>query len=249
MAQEKKLEQHNGYQRFYYEHRTVSENHRMVPVADLSSSPYIANHLQRLIRYAHLQPDEKIIDVGCGMGKYTIPLAKSGFAMEGLDLSPVLLETLRQHAGDDLAIPTHCADILHPPEALYGQYDVVMGSFMLHHLIDIDSAFTQMARLLNGHGRMVFIDVNPFCPLYYLQITLSPSMRWAAEKGLFALTPTNLRRSLTQAGFSNIRIEKFGITPPAIRNSRYGRDVDNAFDAIGWLNPFSAFQLIYADKD
>ena len=119
---------------------------------------------------------------------------------------------------------------------------------MLHHLIDIDLAFKKMHLLLNEKGQVIFLDVNPLCASYYFQIFLSPSMRWRAEKGMLNLTRKKIQSGLTKAGFTKVKIERYGILPPILRNTNVGEKFEKAYDQIGWIKSFSAFQLIRAEK-
>lgn len=240
----KSQNEHNALQREYYETRSEQQNWRMLP----DTTPYIANHVDRFIKFAGLTPEDKILDVGCGMGKFTLPLAAQGFNMAGLDLSPVLLNELVSRAPEGVEIPTHCADILEPQADLKGRFDKVTGFFMLHHLIDVTASFKQMHSLLKENGKVVFLDVNPFCALYYLQIFLAPSMSWSAEKGMLNLTPKKITAGLEQAGFNNITIERYGILPPPLRNRSFGPELDNMFDKARIFRPVSAFQLISATR-
>lgn len=237
-------EQHNALQRQYYETRSEQQNWRMLP----DTTPYIANHVERFIKFARLNTTDEILDVGCGMGKFTLPLAAQGFRMEGLDLSPVLLNVLSSRTPETLDIPTHCADILVPPSDLKGRFDKVTGFFMLHHLIDVEASFKQMYSLLKENGKVVFLDVNPFCALYYFQIFLAPSMSWKAEKGLLNLTPKKILTSLQNTGFNDITIKRYGILPPPLRNRFFGPAVDGLFDKARIFESVSAFQLISATR-
>lgn len=234
--------QHNQVQRDYYESRTQQQNWRMLP----DSSNYIASHVSRVINSAHLREGDKVLDVGCGMGKFTIPLGRQGVDIEGFDLSPYLLEQLMSASPEGLEIPTHCGDILTPPESLRASFDAVTGFFMLHHLVEIERAFVGMKQLLKPDGRLIFVDTNPHCPLYYLQIFLSPSMSWEAEKGILNLTDAKLKKALSNAGFRDIAIENYGILPPPLKNRRAGNWFEKQFNRIGFLKPVAAFKFITA---
>ncbi len=53
-----------------------------------------------------------VLDVACGAGNLTIPLARHGFDITGLDASPEMLEAARRKASSaGLAIPFECRDI------------------------------------------------------------------------------------------------------------------------------------------
>lgn len=41
-----------------------------------------------------------VLELGCGTGRFTIPLARAGVAMTGLDLSAAMLDRAREKAGD-----------------------------------------------------------------------------------------------------------------------------------------------------
>lgn len=52
-----------------------------------------------------LPEDGKVLDVGCGYGRIALPLARAGYEIEGLDLSPTLIEAARRAAdAEGLAI-------------------------------------------------------------------------------------------------------------------------------------------------
>ena len=248
MEKKNQLNNHNEIQRQYYEKRSFEENHRLQASLDSVESPYLLSHLEKVIRYGLFNKTDKILDVGCGMGKYTIPLAQRGYNIEGMDLCQTLLDGLKAKSQNMKQINTYCFDLHHPIEELKGQYDVIFGGFMLHHLLDLTASFNAINQLLNKHGKVVFIDVNPLCPLYYLQITLSTNMRWRAEKGIFNLTQKNLTMELDKTGFCNIQFQKFGIEPPFIRNSKIGGGIDKLFSKLHCLKKLSAFQIIVAEK-
>lgn len=47
-------------------------------------------------------PDKslRVLDVGCGTGRHSIELAKRGYTVTGIDLSPFLLSRAKQKAAD-----------------------------------------------------------------------------------------------------------------------------------------------------
>ena len=130
--------------------------------------------------------------MGCGPGKYTVGLAARGFDVTGLDLTPGLVEQLRDVAPDVTAVE---GDLLDPPTELHGSFDVVAGFFVLHHLSDVDAAFEGGRRLARPGGRVVFIEPNAYFPGFYVQVTLTPGMSWKGDKGIVHMRPGKLRRA------------------------------------------------------
>lgn len=242
MPDTEQLQDHNKLQRRYYEDRTRAGNFRV----EVGETPYVLSHVDRMIEAAQLEPGQRILDVGCGMGKFTLPLARKGYTVDAMDLSPVFLDALSEAAGD-VSVPVYEGDLLDPPAQLLGQYDRVIGFFMLHHLADIPKAFAGIKSLLKPGGRIAFIEPNPLCPLYYLQVTFAPNMSWAAEKGILKLGKARTLETLAATGFRSSQVDRNGIAPPIVRNSRVGDAVDNVFDKVKPLRPMAAFQVITAE--
>ena len=46
-----------------------------------------------------LPRDARVLDLGCGYGRIALPLARAGYHVEGLDVSPNLIEAARATAG------------------------------------------------------------------------------------------------------------------------------------------------------
>lgn len=58
-------------------------------------TPNEIDHLEALLK---LQPPLRILDLACGQGRHAIELARRGYDLTGLDLSPYLLEVARERA-------------------------------------------------------------------------------------------------------------------------------------------------------
>jgi len=238
-------EVHNALQRSYYETRSRELNHRMV----IKRTPYVLNHAQHVVDFAELKLTDKVLDMGCGMGKFTIPVREMGYDLDGFDLSDILLDDLRAATPENDHRQAICGDALNIDPSLYGQYDKIIGFFTLHHMLDLKRAFTEFRKVLKPGGRVTFVEPNPACPLFWLQITFTPSMSWAAEKGIFNLTRRKMRDVVAHAGLTNLRISHYGVLPPALRNRGTGAAIERTFDKIAPLRPVAAFRLISADLD
>ena len=230
---------HNLRQRSYFERITKKT---MVP----RDTPYLRRHIDEAMRFAGATPEEHILEVGCGMGRYTLLMAQLGWRVSGMDLSPVLLERLQAfNAGGDL-IDLYCADLEAPPAELTDGFDVVAGFFVLHHVHDLARAMRGVVRLLKPGGRAVFVEPNPLNPLYFAQIAFTPGMSWRAESGMTRMRPRQVRRTMEAAGLVGFRSACFGVFPPFLANRSWARGVEGAVESVGLWRHFLPFQLFLA---
>ncbi len=234
------LAEHNRRQRRYFE-RSVKRT--MVPV----DSPYLRRHVEEALRFGSISAGERVLEVGCGMGRYTLILAQRGVRVEGMELSPVLLDRLRGYNGGRFDIPLHCADAHHPPPELAGSFDIVLGFFVLHHLKDLDRFFVAMARLLRPGGRMVFLEPNAYNPLFYLQILITPGMTWQGDRGIVRMCPSPIFRAMDRAGLRQLAMTRFGFFPPFFANGRLGARLESALERVPLWRPLLPFQLFRGD--
>jgi len=182
-------------------------------------SRYLNRHVDELLQAGRIGPGDKVLEVGCGMGRYTLLLAERGIRVEGLDISPVLLDRLAELDGDRHRIPLHCADVLDPPTDLLGAFDAVVGLFALHHVHDIPRSLASVARLLRPGGRVAFCEPNPYNPLYYVQMATRPGMSWEGDGGIVKIRRRPILQALTFAGFSELFWKRFGFFPPFFTDS------------------------------
>jgi SAM-dependent methyltransferase len=211
----------------------------MVP----DETSYVKRHVEALLGLAQITPADEVLELGCGMGRHTLPLARRGLRVTGLDLSPGLLEKLRAYNDGQFEIPLYAGDILQPPEALLGRFDAVIGFFTLHHLYDLDASFAGMTRLLKPEGRIVFLEPNAFNPLYYLQILLTPGMTWEGDGGMVRMRPGYVKRSMRNAGLTDLTIQRLGFFPPLLANRPWGQRLERFLERNPLWRPLLPFQL------
>ena len=116
------------------------------------------------VRLAPVGQGDKVLEVGCGTGSLTLK-AKEYTGLEGevvgIDASPEALDIARDKAARaGMSITFQHAlieDIPYPDD----QFDVVLSSFMIHHLPSDDArrqGLAEVYRVLRPGGRLLILD-------------------------------------------------------------------------------------------
>ncbi|MFC2158754.1 class I SAM-dependent methyltransferase, partial [Acidobacteriota bacterium] len=130
----------------------------------------------------------KVLDIGCGQGRLSIPLAKKGCQVDALDCVPDALEKAKIYAEEEGVkkdsiewILGEIPDILDQFES--ESYDFLLCTEVLMMIPGPEDALNKMCRLLKKNG--IFL-ISLRSRLYYLQQTLLYNdlfkFRIAAEK-------------------------------------------------------------------
>ncbi len=120
--------------------------------------------IDAFVRLSGLAAGAKVLDLGCGSGVFTMLLAKRGFAVIGLDISPALLDLARRKNPDITYLEGDVEAL--PFEA--GSVDGILLSGIVHHLPDPRLCAAEVFRVLKSKGRFVAFDPNRANPFMYL---------------------------------------------------------------------------------
>jgi SAM-dependent methyltransferase len=210
-----------------------------------TGNQYTQHHLDVFLEVTGIKPGDRVLDVGCGMGRYTIPLVKRGIQVEGLDISPFLLEKLKQNNDSGMDIPLHLLDIIDYLPEMVDKYDAVVGFFVLHHMHDIEKCYSAMAKVVKPGGLIAFLEPNAYNVLYYIQIMLTPMMTWQGDGGMAKMRPGIIFPAMRAAGLNDLSVYRYGFFPPFITNTPFGIKLEKVLERIPiWkpLLPAALFQ-------
>ena len=109
----------------------------------------------------------RVLDLGCGYGRIAVPLAKAGFAMTGLDISPNLLRAARREAASQgVAIRLDLGSMTSLPYQDGGFDAAICLWTAFHELIDEReqvAALSEMGRVL-APGGLIIIEGPTYEP-------------------------------------------------------------------------------------
>ncbi len=241
-TQEQDVQVHNREQVDYFSSKVKPT---MVP----EDTPYIVRQIDELLAFGNIGPGNRVLDVGCGMGRYTLNIAGRGINIEGLDLTPFLLEKLNEYNNGRYNIPLHCADIIDHPEEMNGRYDAVIGFFTLHHLHNIPVCYQAMAKMVKPGGSILFLEPNAYNPLYYIQVAISPGMKWkGGDEGIVDMRRSVVFDAMKSAGLTDLQLKRFGFFPPFLANRSWGQRLEIALEKFPVWGPMLPFQIFKGSK-
>ena len=129
---------------------------------DQHSSPGLAAVTAAVLDAADAGPQTQAVDLGCGTGQLSLPLARAGAHVLAVDVSSAMIRRLQSEARlrqamtvEALALPIE--ELVLPPESV----DLVISSYALHHLRNADKARLVSAAYewLRPGGRLVVADM------------------------------------------------------------------------------------------
>lgn len=103
-------------------------------------------------------PGEKIIDVGCGTGNFSIKLARTGCSVTGVDVSGMMLSKAGEKtAGLDVSLCNADSASLPFPD---NSFDAAISVTAFEFMKEREKSFDEMMRVVKKGGRVVIGTIN-----------------------------------------------------------------------------------------
>lgn len=115
---------------------------------------------KKILRSLHLK-DKNILDLGCGTGAYSNFLLQQGAKVTALDISHTMLELTAEKCAKNRKSLTLVQGTLGTKQLPHSPYDIILGSFMLGYIDDLDSHFSSVAQHLAPQGTALFSGLHP----------------------------------------------------------------------------------------
>jgi ubiquinone/menaquinone biosynthesis C-methylase UbiE len=170
-----------------------------------SDSPHLEWWFEKIAEAGQLGPGKRLIDLGCGTGRWTIPLAeRTGCEAVGVDNSPGMLAKAREKDSDGRVTWLE-ADVEYLDTVERESFDCALMSLIMHHVHDHLTTFRGVYRILRLGG-VVLVRQGTL-----EQILNDVSHRFFPETVSIDLARTPLRSQvegwLGRAGFEDVQAE------------------------------------------
>lgn len=211
------------------------------------SGSFYGTKIAGRVAQALLPPGKpRVLEIGAGMGRFTLHLAPQVRHLTAVDLSVELLREMPASAN----VRRLYADCMRLSSSLIGSpFDAVCGFFVLHHIENHAILFESIRRILTPGGRIAFVEPNRLNPSFLAQIIVSPEMTWRDEKCMFSFSARRTVDLLRRWGWQNVERETFGFFPPAILDRfRAAQSFEHAIETSGLARRLLPFWLITAQK-
>lgn len=174
--------------------RFAAEGHGLAAVCSYGM-PELYNraiHLEQRLAlrpWLRVAPGCRVLDVGCGVGRWSRLLAGRGAQVTGIDLSPTMIEEAERRAaqaGVAERCTFHVQDV--SDLSVAGQFDMVLAVTVLQHILDpvgLRAALTAMSRRLAPGGRIVLLEAAPDSEVRRCDTTVFRARRRAVYLDLF----------------------------------------------------------------
>jgi SAM-dependent methyltransferase len=175
---------------------------------------------RRALLLAEAGPGERVLDLGCGAGRFVAALRDAGADPVGVEIAEAALERARVNApGADLRLVEPDGSL--PLE--HGSIDLVWCSEVLEHVADTEHLLLEARRVLRRGGRLL-ITVPFHGRLKAALIGLLRFERHFDPTGqhLRFYTAASLARTLDDAGYEAAAVRPWG-GPPLLRTGLTAR--------------------------
>jgi SAM-dependent methyltransferase len=175
---------------------------------------------RRALLLSDARPGERVLDLGCGAGRFVAALRDAGADPVGVELADAALERARRNVpGADLRL-------LEPDGTLpleHASIDLVWCSEVLEHVADTAQVLLEARRVLRPGGRLlVTVPFHGRAQAAAIALVRFDAHFDPLGQHLRFYTRTSLAATLRESGYEDVRVRPWG-GPPLLRTGLMAR--------------------------
>jgi SAM-dependent methyltransferase len=155
--------------------------------------------------------DARILDAGCGSGWYAMQLLERGATVDGIDLSPAMVDYARvrlRSAGVDERVTLRVADLALELPFADAAFDGIVSPLVMHYMGDWRPALREMRRVLRREGWLLLSTHHPAADAarfktenYFATEHVVDHWDWVGRVEFFRRSLTEIVASINDGGF------------------------------------------------
>jgi SAM-dependent methyltransferase len=175
--------------------------------------------LRRRFLLANMSRGERVLDLGCGDGRFTAIIAEAGAAAVGIEVAQAAVDRATQaHPELDFRL----AEIDGPLPLADNTFDLVFATEVIEHVADTARWLSEARRVLAPRGRLLLSTPSHG----RLRLAIHGIERYSEPLGdhLHLYSKRSLADTLTEFGFGEVEVRTAG-GPPGLRRVLLARAV------------------------
>jgi 2-polyprenyl-3-methyl-5-hydroxy-6-metoxy-1,4-benzoquinol methylase len=237
-----------NYGDIYFERMQQVEFDKLFHKMNTSATLALDIEFSTLMQFIGNLEGKRVLDLGCGIGRNSLQLAKYAKEVVGYDISEVAVARANSIA-KELNIFNFRAELNNFSDVEEGRFDVILCVNMLHHSASPPQVLSSIRKSLRPGGQLIIMEnnpLNPFFPLFFLLIGQVKS-HWT--KQYLMVNRFTLANLTTAAGMSVKKVHRYGFLPTMLYNySLKFKNLNEFMNRIPVIKEAAAFHLIKAER-
>ncbi len=192
---------------------------------------------------------KRVLDVGCGSGRYSLRIAKIVKKVIGIDISRKSIEYANKTA-KAYNIGNFTGKVNSFQRPIYHKYfDYILLVDTIHHVKDLNKLLQNSRKALKDSGTLIIFEPNPFNPLFVPFLILIGQIGSHLNKEYLRSNKFSLLNYLKNNGWKVNSCKRYAFFPTLLYNYVPVFQTINLFlNRIPVINMFCAFNILECQK-